>query len=196
LEVMKWIPDKSIDLVLTDPPYGIGLNYGNYIDTEDNLKKLIKQFIPELLRIGKVIALTPGNKNIYFYPKPDWILSWIVPQGTGLSKWGFICWHAILVYGKDPYLVNKLGSRPDIIQSNFLKSSKNHPCSKPINIWKKILERCSVKNNDIILDPFLGSGTTAVACKSLGRRYIGIEISPEYCEIARKRVNATPEPLF
>jgi len=48
----------------------------------------------------------------------------------------------------------------------------------------------------VVLDPFLGSGTTAVACKSLGRRYIGIEISPKYCEIAKARVNSATEPLF
>jgi site-specific DNA-methyltransferase (adenine-specific) len=48
---------------------------------------------------------------------------------------------------------------------------------------------------DLVLDPFLGSGTTAVACRLLNRNYIGIDISPEYCEIARKRVGALPRKL-
>jgi len=52
------------------------------------------------------------------------------------------------------------------------------------------------KKDDIILDPFIGSGTTGVACKELGRRYIGIEMNPEYCEIARRRIKAIPELLF
>jgi DNA modification methylase len=188
LEVLKSMPDKSVDLVLTDPPYGIGVDYGAYEDSQDNLRELIAKFMPEVLRIGKVVALTPGNKNIFLYPKPDWILSWVVPAGTGMSCWGFVCWHAILVYGKDPYLVNNLGSRPDIIIGDNLKVNHDHPCAKPLNVWKKILERCSVKESDTILDPFAGSGTTCVAAKILGRKYIGIEISPVYAEIARKRV--------
>lgn len=196
VDVMRQMPDKCVDLVLTDPPYGIGEKYNEYDDTEENLKKLIDDFMPEALRVGKIVALTPGNKNIFLYPKPDWILSWVVPQETGVSKWGFICWHAILVYGKDPYLANRKGSRPDIIDSRFLKSDTSHPCAKPISVWKKLLDRCSVKKTDIILDPFIGSGTTAVACKELTRRYIGIELSPEYCEMAEKRVFNTHGSLF
>ena len=190
LEVMKQFEDKSFDLVLTDPPYGIGEKYNDYNDTEDKLKELIVLFMPEFLRIGKIVAFTPGNKNIFFYPKPTWILSWVVPQGIGLSKWGFICWHAIMVYGKDPYLSNRMGSRPDIIQGNVSQKVKEHPCSKPLDIWEKLLKRCSVKSTDVILDPFMGSGTTLVAAKKLSRKAVGIEISEKYCEIAVKRIEA------
>jgi site-specific DNA-methyltransferase (adenine-specific)/modification methylase len=70
-----------------------------------------------------------------------------------------------------------------------------HPTQKPIKLIKHLLQIHSNKN-DLVLDPFLGSGTTAVACKELGRRYIGIEINPEYCEIARNRLKAISEPLF
>ena len=58
LEFMKDIPDKSIDLVLTDPPYGVNFDYDQYQDTPENLKKLVDSFMPELLRIGKVVLLT------------------------------------------------------------------------------------------------------------------------------------------
>ena len=71
----------------------------------------------------------------------------------------------------------------------------NHPTSKPEQLMKWLLLHYSDKNN-LILDPFLGSDTTAVACKELGRKYIGIEISPEYCEIAKKRLANTMESLF
>ena len=196
LEIMPLLADKSIDLVLTDPPYGITENYDKHIDTEENLKNLISGFMPEILRIGKVIAFTPGNKNIFLYPKPDWILSWVVPQGAGMCSWGFVCWHAILVYGKDPYLANRLGSRPDIIMGNFIQNIQDHACSKPTHIWEKLLLRCSVNETDLILDPFLGSETTAVACKRLNRRFIGIEISEKYCEIAKNRLQNVVEPLF
>jgi DNA modification methylase len=62
-----------------------------------------------------------------------------------------------------------------------------HPTEKPIGVIKKMIRNSSLKD-DLILDPFLGSGTTAVACKELGRRFIGIEIEPKYCEIARQRL--------
>lgn len=64
-----------------------------------------------------------------------------------------------------------------------------HPSQKPIKLILKLVEENS-KENDIILDPFMGSGTTAIACKKLGRYYIGYEISKEYCAIAKQRLEA------
>lgn len=63
----------------------------------------------------------------------------------------------------------------------------NHPCPKPIKVWKKLLNSVSLREH-IILDPFMGSGTTLVAAKELGRRAIGIEIEEKYCEIAVRRL--------
>jgi len=80
-------------------------------------------------------------------------------------------------------------------QSNFKKDKLIHPTQKPLELVKKII-KISSNESDIILDPFLGSGTTVVACKELGRKYIGIEINPKYCEIARRRIRAIPELLF
>ncbi len=62
-----------------------------------------------------------------------------------------------------------------------------HPTEKPLSLIKHLIEIHS-KENDIVLDPFMGSGTTALACKQLGRKFIGFEISQEYCEIAEKRI--------
>ena len=197
VEVMKRIEDKSIDLTLTDFPYGNETDYGKYYkDNKDNLILLIKKAMPEILRISKRVMITCGVDNISYFPKPDWILAWISSAGAGSSRWGFCCWQPILVYGKDPYLQNKMGRRPDIFESNERSKKYNHPCPKPIKLWKKILLRGSVKKTDLVLDPFLGSGTTAVACKETGRKYIGIEISPEYIEISQKRINQISEPLF
>lgn len=66
-------------------------------------------------------------------------------------------------------------------------TNKFHPTQKPIDIISKMIKNSS-KENDVILDMFLGSGTTAVACKQLKRNFIGIEISPEYCKIAEQRL--------
>jgi len=188
LDVMKDIPDKSIDLVLTDPPYGVNYEYNEYNDTPENLKELIKEFMPEVLRIGKRVLITCGNGNQHLYPKPDWTLAWVISAGAGQNKWGFTCWQPVLAYGKDAYRENNMGARPDIIQSNERSEIFGHSCTKPIEFWKTLLQRGSVKETDIILDPFLGSGTTAVASKHLKRNFIGIEISPEYCKIAEQRL--------
>jgi site-specific DNA-methyltransferase (adenine-specific) len=72
---------------------------------------------------------------------------------------------------------------------------RQHPNEKPLELVEYFLEAASLPA-DIILDPFCGSGTTCVAAKKLGRRWIGIEISEEYCETARRRVASTPKPLF
>jgi len=73
------------------------------------------------------------------------------------------------------------------------KEARFHPTQKPVELMKWILGKYS-EPTDLILDPFLGSGTTAVAAKQLHRRYIGIEISPKYCEIAKQRLGQ--EVLF
>ena len=77
------------------------------------------------------------------------------------------------------------------------KETRYHPTQKPVGLFKQILDRYSDKEMTI-LDPFLGSGTTALAAKQLGRNFIGIEINPDYCKIAEQRLAQTelftPEP--
>jgi len=196
LEVMQTFPDKSVDLIVTDPPYGVGLDYGEYQDTQDNLKMIIDGFMPEALRVAKIVMLTCGNSNQYLYPKPDWTMAWVIPAGAGQCSWGWLCWQPILVYGKDPYLANGLGARRDIFISNERSDDSEHPCPKPLSLWENIILRASLNDGDLILDPFLGSGTTAVAAKRLHRHWIGIELSEKYCELARKRVAQCQQPMF
>jgi len=189
LETMKRMEDKSVDLTLTDYPYGIDENYDIFQDSKENVKSLINKTMPEILRISKRVLLTCATRQITWYPESNWILAWVVSAGNGMNPWGFTCWQPILAYGKDPYLENRLGSRPDIIQHIESSEKNRHPCPKPINFWSKLLLRGSVKETDLIYDPFLGSGTTAVAAINLKRNWIGSEISPEYCKIANERIN-------
>jgi len=72
----------------------------------------------------------------------------------------------------------------------------HHPTVKPLSLMKYLCTLTKTPTGGIVLDPFCGSGTTLMACKELKRDYIGIDNNPEYCEIARKRVNAIPESLF
>ncbi len=190
LEVMKGWPDNCVDLVLTDFPYGVGVEYDCFNDTQENLQKLIQSTMPEILRISKLTVFTCGNGNMWHYPMADWVMAWINPAGANYTKWGFSCWQPILCYGKDPYLANRLGARRDIIYANEISEKLGHPCAKPIKFWTELLQRVSVKETDLILDPLCGSGTSCVAAKMLGRNYIGIDLGEKYCEIARQRIKA------
>ena len=205
LEEMKKIPDKSIDLVLTDPPYGIGYEYLTYKDTKENLIELIKGFVPEVLRIAKRVAIFSGVQNICLYPQSDWVMSYSWNTTATYGKMGYNQWQPLLFYGKD---IKGFGSVNGILKSDSIKLSGGasigflskfpkgkHPCPKPEIIIKKLITRLS-NENEVIIDPFMGSGTTGVACKELGRNFIGIEIDPKYFEIAQRRINQTMENLL
>ena len=194
LEIMKQMPDKCVDLVVTDPPYGLNYRYDTYNDSPENLITLVNEFMPEVVRIGKRVAVFTGVQNINLYPKPNWIMSWTWNTTGSFGKMGFNQWQPILFYGED---IKGFGSINNILKSDVIAFSgmgsadyskeDGHPCGKPLNVMKKLIQRLSIEK-DLIIDPFLGSGTTAVAAKQLGRKYIGIEISEKYCEIARGRL--------
>lgn len=182
---MRRFADKEINAVVTDPPYGVGIDYATYEDSGDNLKALINNFIPEARRIAHRTIVFSGTRWMFAYPQPDWVMSWNVPSGAGVGPWGFICWHPILVYGKDPY--GGKGSYPDAKTLVVNTIQNGHPCPKPVEIMRWLIKRTTLEN-DLILDPFMGSGTTGVAALQLGRRFIGIELDANYFAIAKKRI--------
>ena len=88
-----------------------------------------------------------------------------------------------------------MGRRSDTIIYTEATEDNDHPCAKPITLWKKLMQRGSVLENETILDPYMGSGTTLRAAKDLGRKAIGIEIAEKYCEIAVRRLQQEVLPL-
>ena len=193
LEVMKGIPDKAVDLVLTDPPYGINVIGGSGSIGGSGIvevKKYEKVYgddkapdLQEVFRVSKNQVIFGGN---YFdLPRTN---GWILWDKKCKNNWfdnfsdGEMAWTSFL----KPLRIFRhlwMGALRDgetII--------RHHPTQKPQELMVWILENYS-KKGDIILDPFLGSGTTAVACKELGRKFIGIEINPKYCEIAQRRLS-------
>lgn len=194
LTVLRKMPDKSVDCIVTDPPYGVGLNYGcGVVDSVETVEHIARTILPEMTRVAHRVVLTCGVTNLALYPPATWTLCWHWPACTRWCKWGFNTWQPILVYGKDPYLANRMGGRPDSI-SKVHSSSKDknaHPCPKPVDFMVKLIRRVSVHTSDTILDPFLGSGTTGVAAAMLSRRrFIGIDINPDYVALARARIDA------
>lgn len=175
------------DLVITDPPYGVGLEYDGYEDSKKNLKEVVLASVPLMRRSSVVTLITSGISNMFEYPKPDWVLCWFFGQSYN-SPWGFTSWQPILAYGKDPYLREGKGGYADAVNMVCSTPVDGHPCPKPLKFWRWLMMRGASRKTDRILDPFLGSGTTLVVAKKLGHQAVGIEQSEKYCEIAAKRL--------
>lgn len=176
-------------VVVTDPPYGLGDSvtsknkYAEHDDTAENLDKLIAGFMPVAAGLAPAMVLTPGTRNHRKYPAPTWTMAWFVPAGTGIGPWGFCCWQPILCYGKDPKTAKRKGSFPDAIVHTESAEKNGHPCPKPVNFWKWLIERVS-EPGDVVFDPFGGSGTTIVSCEMSGRSARVMEITPVYVDLA------------
>jgi len=176
-------------LVLTDPPYGVGLDYSQHDDTESALRHLAAEWLPLAVAHSDLVVFSPGLKQSWFYPEPTWALCWFYGGGQFHSPWGFNCWQPILCYGKDPSLATGNGCRPDAVNMNVPANAAelNHPCPKPVKLWVWMLERCSFGKRDTVADPFAGSGTTLIACALTGRVARCIELDPRYCDVIRRR---------
>lgn len=188
LEVMKDMPDKCVDLIIADPPYGINFQ-SNYRQVKhqkiEGDNRFPVEVISEFHRLAKrAVYVFCRWDNLHELPKPKSVLAWVKnnwSMGDLLHEHGRQ-WEAICFYPQEEHKFIK--RIPDAIYSD--RTGNNlHPTEKPVDLIGKII---NANVGDIILDPFLGSGTTAVAAKQLSRNFIGIEISPEYCEIARQRL--------
>lgn len=197
LDIMKQMPEKCVDLTMADPPYNakdIGPNKRVYIEGQMQLpikeyKLFCENWFQGAFPVSENIILTPGISNICYYPQPFWVLCWHKPAAVSFNRLGgYNAWEPIFIYGKTAS-GERLGQDYILFNTlNFNKGpEKNHPCPKPLGLWSLLISKFT-KSGDIILDPFLGSGTTAVAAKQLGRKYIGIEISEAYCKIAVQRL--------
>jgi len=195
LEVLKQLPDNSVDLVLTDPPYGInadkgvggGSHRGKVNKFDGNWDSTIpsKEYFDEIFRVSKNQIIFGGNYFTEYLKNSPCYIIW--DKREGLPTRTFADCEMAWTSFKSPARIFRF--RWDgMIQENMKnKEVKFHPTLKPLELFRWIIENYS-EEGQIILDPFLGSGTTAVACKQLGRNYIGIELSQEYCDIANKRL--------
>jgi len=179
LEFMKNMPNKSIDLVLTDPPYGIGIaknpfrqkfekkEWDNFIPT--------KEYFDEIFRISHNQIIWGGNYFTEHLPPSRCFYIWDKVQPEKFSS-------AMV----EMAWVSKQ-SPAKMFKQRVVAFEKFHPTTKPLNLMEWCLSY--FPNATTVLDPFMGSGTTGVACKNLNRNFIGIEKDEAYFEIARKRIN-------
>ena len=211
LEFMRSMPDSCVDLVVTDPPYEIHTKGGGLgkrpVYENGALGKISQGFdaeatLEQIARICKKI-------NIFIFcstkQKPR-IMNWGYERGCNIAELAWYKPNAApftnntfksdlenIIYIREKGVKIKGISR--LFTHNCGKSKYGHPTEKPLEIIEKLILTAS-NEGDLIFDPFMGSGTTAVACKEINRNFIGCEIEAKYCEIAEKRLRKTIRGLL
>lgn len=193
IDFLKQCPDKIFDLVLTDPPYGIKADKGsNGFGNSANRKykggwdsQTPEQIIfDEMLRVSKKAIIFGGN---YFTDKLPVSKCWIVWDKIGENKFDNPFADVELAWTN----YSKVCKKITCIQQGFINEDKSqpriHPTQKPLKLFETILSDYS-NENDLVLDCFSGSGTTAVACHNLKRRFICIERDKEYWKASCERL--------
>lgn len=224
---MADVPDESVHLVVTSPPYNVGKEYEKDVPFSDWLS-LMRSVFTDVRRVlidgGRVcINIANTGRNPY-RPLHHYAISVMLELGflmrgeivwdKGISAgrstaWGSWCsatnpalrdvHEYILVFSKADMKRARTGA-DTIGRDEFLEYSKSiwnfptasakrigHPSPFPVELPRRLIQLYTFQG-DVVLDPFCGSGTTCVAAVQLGRRYVGYDAVPEYCELARKRV--------
>lgn len=191
---------SGIDCVVTDPPYGVGLvervtkhsrrsATTTYQDDGAFIRTVIIPRVQSALALAPVGVVTSGIRWLQDYPHATDIGTVFFANGAGRSPFGFNCNNPLLYYGSCPYLAKGKGSRPNSVSAtHWFSDDVDHPCPKPTAMMEWMVERVSDEPGQLVLDPFMGSGTTGIACIRLRRRFVGIEIDAGYFELACRRL--------
>lgn len=228
-EMIKNIPDNSVDLVIIDPPYeftsfkgGTDLGKRNYIKeykkiyghgANKDINKIANEIneisngfdfiiLDELERIMKKTNIyiwcskKQLGKLLNYYESKNYnidVLTWHKDDPIPMCGNSYLSDTEYCVFAREENvkLYGSVNTKRKYYVSHCNRKDKslfNHPTIKPLDIIKNLVINSS-KENDVVLDCFCGSGTTCVACQETGRKFIGMEISKEYYEIAQKRIN-------
>ena len=172
LEILPTLP--KVDAVITDPPYGIGIAANPVRQKHERMswddKPASQEQIDACLLAADTQVIWGGN---YFdLPPRQCFLIWdkVQPEDFSLAMCEF-AW-------------TNLKGPAKMFKRHVVSYEKEHPTAKPV----ELMRWCVSKTTGDVLDPFMGSGTTGVACMNLGRKFIGIEIEPKYFDIACERI--------
>ena len=210
LDIMADMPDNSVDLVLTDPPWGKQISrWKNFGATSANRKSRVVQYktsdwddapltlqqFQEIQRVSKNQIIFGFNYLSNILPPTPCVIVWDKKCKNGWDCNFSDCEIAWTSFGPPTRCFRHLWMGACRASETGKGQGKAHPTQKPVALMEWIIKKYS-QQEDVIFDPFIGSGTTAVAAKMLGRRYYGCDISETYVELARKRLENTPTPLF
>lgn len=231
LEIMKKIPDNSVDVTFADPPFNLKKKYNSYYDKHD-----VQEYLSWCNRwLKEMVRITKPTGSIFVHNIPKWLIyfgsylneiaifrHWIAwdAMGSPLGKTLLPNHYGILYYVKSNefkfydirmlhkrcrncgYVLQDYGGKKrqmhqfgplvsdvwtDIHRIRHKKRRDEHPCQLPVHLLERLLLMSS-DEGDIVLDPFIGTGTTAIAAKKLGRKFIGIDIDPKYVEITNRKL--------
>ena len=229
-EVMSEVPDNSVHLMITSPPYNVGKEYDNDLTLEEYselLYSVFKETYKKLVTGGRACINIANIGRKPYIPLQSLVIELMLDlnflmrgeiiwdksaSGGGSCAWG--SWMSasnpvlrdyheyILVFSKDTYSKNKNQEKKDTIQhDDFINWTKSiwsfpavnakrigHPAPFPIELPHRLINLYSYEN-DVVLDPFCGSGTTCLAAIKNNRYYIGYDIKEEYIELSTERIN-------
>ena len=221
--ILSKIPDESVSLIIADPPYNLGKDYGNKSDIKerDDYLQFTRHWLKQAARVlspkGTIYVFMGFRYISYLYLILEeelnfhfnsWIC-WHYTQGIGKTK-GFSPRHDdILFFSKSSQFTfniddiripqkyyrsrnNMRGANPgdvwEFSHVHYCQDSRTeHPTQKPEGLIERMV-LASSNVNDLVLDPFAGSGTTLRVCQQTDRRCIGIELNQQYCDVIKKRL--------
>lgn len=241
---MAAIPDDSVSLVVTSPPYNVAKPYGEHSDQLElpdylDLLDAVWTECYRVLRPGGRLAINVAN----LYRRPYLpiasfinvhILEKLKAQGCHFLMRGEIIWNKsmsvgpstawgsfarpsnptlrdmheyVMVFSKDDFILKAEGEgKPHISRKRFVEDTKTlwemrtasakatgHPAPFPLELPRRLIQLYTY-TGDVVLDPFVGSGTTCQAAALLDRKWVGYDLSAEYVELARKNLETLPEP--
>ena len=213
LELMKDIPDKSIDLIVTDPPYRTisgGHNtpkwissYGNSVLYKNDGKIFEHNNISHYDWLKESYRVLKENSHIYIMTN---LLNLFtlkeIAEDVGFKLHNLLVWEKNTCNANRWYMKNceyvlfmrkgkaksiNNASSKTVHKFNNIVGNKKHPTEKPIELMQMYIDNSS-EEKSIVLDPFMGSGSTGVACINTNRNFIGIELDEKYFEIAKERI--------
>ncbi len=215
LELMKDIPDGSVDLVVTDPPYKMNhstggcTNIGMKSKWQGNIKAgntvmnfdtsiQFADWLPDIYRIlknGSHCYIFCNDKNMQELLneatkcgfRESNILVWVKNNATPNRYYMKNLEFIIFLYKGNAKPINNMGSKCVIESKNINGKDKLHPTQKPIDLLDVLITNSSLED-EIVFDPFMGSGSTGVACINTNRNFIGIELDEQYFNIAQERI--------
>lgn len=204
LEVMRSMPDKSVDAVITDPPYF--LPQQSYVGSRENgytkrhlgdMSVFDGYFQMIFEQVGRILA-DNGTSYIFcdaqsypfffrsMYPHYNHVRTLIWDKIVSFNGYTWRHQHELIAWGERNDAVRVPTGDGDVLKERgVLQKDRVHPAEKPVALIEKLINKHEYST---ILDPFMGSGTTGVACVQTGRNFIGIEIDPTYFAIAEKRI--------
>jgi len=202
LELMKKIPDNKADLGLLDPPYKLSQKYTTSTDS-DNLLAVASIYpcaleLSRIVKDGKFACVVYDNRILPLaldaFKNAGWkyvrALTLYRRAGNAHMMCGWMSTSdLILLFQNGDGKMDFYGecSHDVYVKDKMETTSYNHPAQKPLWIMKDIVQRLT-RENDVVIDPYMGSGTTGVACVNLKRSFIGIESDKKHFETTKQRI--------